>query len=313
MASTLRCFVTGATGFIGSHLVRALLVNGHQVTALIRRQANTYRIADCISDLDVIEGSLDDLDGLQFALHNRQFDAAYHLAWAGVTAEHRNAPTQLTWNVTRSLDLWSMMQASGCRAWISVGSQAEYGLHSGVIHEDCPPAPITAYGTAKVALSLLTNRLCAMAGMRFVWLRLFSTFGPADDEQHMVPSLVRALLQGKRYPLTPGEQIWDFLYIADVVMALVASLEKSEVNGIFNLASGSTVRLRDFIETVRDQIDPSLPLGLGELRYRPDQVMHLEGDVSRFRAASGWVPHVGWKEGIRQTVEWYRDRSDQRA
>ena len=310
MSTRLRCFVTGATGFIGSHLVRALLGDGHQVTALIRPQADLYRISDCISSVDVIEGGLDDLEHLKSEFHRSRFDAACHLAWAGVTAEHRNDPKQLSWNVRRSLELWTLLQATGCATWLSVGSQAEYGLHSGIIREDLSPAPVTAYGTAKLALSLLMNRLCAMANMRFVWLRLFSTYGPADDDHHMVPSLIHALLRRERYALTAGEQIWDFLYISDVVTALVMALESPKVEGIFNLASGSPGPLRDFMGTIRNYIDPSLPLGIGDLPYRPDQIMHLEGDASRFRATCEWVPRIEWSEGIRQTVEWYRNREN---
>jgi len=304
----LNCFLTGATGFIGSHLARALLKAGHSVTALIRPNANLDRICDCVSRMDVIEGTLDHVECLKPILLGRRFDAACHLAWAGVTADHRNDFEQLTWNVTRSLELWSVLQSLGCPAWLSIGSQAEYGPHSGVIREDLAPAPATSYGTAKLALCLMTSRLCALAGMRFVWLRLFSTYGPDDDDDHMVPSLVRALIRRERYPLTAGGQLWDFLYIDDVVEALLQSLQSPAVAGIFNLASGAPVRLRDFMEAVRDQIDPSLPLGLGDLPYRADQVMHLEGDASRFRSATGWSPKFDWREGIRRTVNWYREK-----
>ena len=304
----LHCFLTGATGFIGSHLTRALLARNHRVTALIRPGANLDRIADCVTRIDVIEGSLDDYEHLRSVLVGRRFDAVCHLAWAGVTAEHRNDFEQLTWNVTRSLELWSLLQSAGCATWLSIGSQAEYGLYSGIIHENFPPAPVTAYGTAKLALCLLTGRLCAMAGMRFVWLRLFSAYGPADDDRHMVPSLVRALLRRERYPLTVGEQVWDFLYIEDVVAAFVKSLESPAAEGVFNLASGAPVRLRDFMEAIRDQIDHSLPLDIGDLPYRPDQVMHLEGDVSRLRLAIGWSPRIDWIEGVRRTVDWYRKK-----
>lgn len=308
MKKSLHCFLTGATGFIGSHLVRGLLERGHRVTALIRLNANLDRIADCISSIDVIEGSLDDLERLKPVFLRQRFDAVCHLAWAGVTVEHRNDFEQLTWNVMRSLELWSLLRSSGCATWLSVGSQAEYGLHSGVISEDFAPTPATAYGTAKLALCLLIERLCAMAHLRFAWLRLFSAYGPADDDRHMVPSLVHALLRCERYPLTAGEQIWDFLYIEDVVAALAIALESPAVHGVFNLASGAPGRLRDFMEAVRDQVDPTLPLGIGDLPYRADQIMHLAGDASRFRAASGWSPHFDWKEGIRRTVDWYRER-----
>jgi len=304
----LNCFLTGATGFIGSHLARELIERRHQVTALVRPGANLDRLSGCESQLRVIEGSLDDLNHFKSALRGQKFDAAIHLAWSGVTAEHRNDFDQLTGNVTRSLELWKLLQSMGCGTWLSVGSQAEYGLHRGIINENLQPQPVTAYGTAKLALCLLTERLCAMAGMRFVWMRLFSTYGPGDDDRHMVPSVINSLLQGKRYPLTAGEQLWDFLYIGDVVAAMISALETPSANGVFNVASGKPGRLCDFMKMVRDRIDPSLPLAIGELPYRPDQVMHLEGDISRLRAATNWSPQIDWDEGIRRTIEWHKHK-----
>jgi nucleoside-diphosphate-sugar epimerase len=198
-----------------------------------------------------------------------------------------------------------VLRRTGCAAFISVGSQAEYGKHSGVLHEDLPAHPITAYGVAKLALHMLARQLCSMTGMRFVWLRLLSAYGPADDERHMVPMLIRSLLRGETPLLTEGEQIWDYLYISDVAEAMLAVLE-SDAQGLFNLASGCPCRLRDFVSNVRDNIDPALPLGFGKLPYRPDQVMHLEGDITRLKLSTGWAPRIGISEGIRRTVAWYK-------
>jgi UDP-glucose 4-epimerase len=306
----MHCFVTGCSGFVGSHLARELLRRGHTVTALVRPGANLERISDCVADMHIIEGTLHDLGSLESAVSDRRFDAACHLAWFGVTAGYRNDFGQITDNVMQSLALWRILESVGCRIWLSVGSQAEYGLYSGVLREDLPPRPATAYGAAKLALCILTQRLCAMAGVRFLWMRLFSTYGPGDDEQHMVPALIRSLLRGEMYPLTSGEQVWDFLYISDVIDALVAGLETETADGIFNLASGKPGLLRDFMQAVRDEVDPSLPLGIGKIPYRPDQVMHLEGDVSRLREATQWSPRVDWAEGIRRTVQSHRQKEE---
>jgi nucleoside-diphosphate-sugar epimerase len=125
----------------------------------------------------------------------------------------------------------------------------------------------------------------------------------------MVSSLVKALLHGENFPLTACEQIWDFLYIEDVIEALVLALENDAVHGIYNLASGSPICLRNFVEIIRDTINPNLSLSIGQLEYRPDQVMHLEGNSSKLQAASGWTPHVKIREGIERTVAWHRKES----
>lgn len=304
----MRCLVTGASGFLGSHLVRDLLKREHSVMILLRPDADTDRINDCLPRVSIVRGSLEDLSELTETLCREPVDAAFHLAWAGVTAAHCNSAEQVTLNVLHSLALWDVLHQTGCSAFLGVGSQAEYGLHSGVLREDMPTSPVTAYGAAKLALGILLKPLCLTAEMRFVWLRLFSAYGPGDDPRHLVPSLIDTLQRREKPLLTAGEQVWDYLYVTDAVAAMCTCLEQ-KVSGVFNLGSGSPCVLREFILKVRNSIDPALPLGFGELPYRSDQAMHLEADISRLQAATGWKPKMALSEGIKQTVEWYREYS----
>jgi nucleoside-diphosphate-sugar epimerase len=290
---------------LGSHLVRELLARQHSVVILLRPGTQLDRLQDCLSRVSIVHGALEDTSELLRALQLEPVDAAFHLAWSGVTAEYQNSTSQVTYNVTRTLELWQVLHKTGCRVFIGVGSQAEYGPHSGVLSEEMPTNPVTAYGSAKLALFILLRQLCLTAGMRFIWMRLFSAYGPADDERHMVPSLIQTLLRREKPSLTAGEQIWDYLYVTDAVVAMCISME-SEAAGVFNLGSGTPCVLREFIAEVRNCIDPVLPVGLGEVPYPPGQVMHLEADVSRIREATGWIPTTSWQEGIRKTVDWHR-------
>ena len=302
----MRCLVTGASGFLGSHLVRELVARRHEVTILLRPGADVWRLNDCLSHVRIVQGSMEDMANLAEALHARPVEVAFHLAWAGVTAEHRNSTDQVMGNVVHSLALWKLLQKSGCSTFVGLGSQAEYGPHSGKLHEGLLADPVTVYGAAKLALCILLKQLCVSSGIRFVWIRLLSAYGPADDERHLVPSLIRSLLRHEKPMLTAGEQVWDYLYVTDVVDALCASVER-EASGIFNLGSGVECSLRQFISSIRDCIDPALPLGFGEVRYRHDQVMHLTTDISRIQQATGWSPKIPMKEGILRTVAWYQE------
>jgi nucleoside-diphosphate-sugar epimerase len=285
--------------------VRELLARHHSVLILMRPGSRTERLQDCLSRISIVHGSLEDTSELLSALQHEPVDAAFHLAWSGVTAEHRNGNEQVTVNVIHSLKFWEVLHNTGCKILIGVGSQAEYGPHSGVLREDMPTVPVTAYGSAKLALGILLKQLCSTAEMRFVWLRLFSAYGPGDDDRHMVPSLIRALMRREKPALTAGDQVWDYLYVTDVANALCASLENN-ADGVFNLGSGTPCILREFISQVRDNIDQALPLGYGEVPYRCDQVMNLSADISRLKAATGWDPEISMLEGIRKTVEWYK-------
>jgi UDP-glucose 4-epimerase len=300
----MHCLVTGASGFLGSYVVRELLARKHEVVLLLRPGSRTDRINDCLHRVCILRGSMDNTSELEKYLSAKPIEGVVHLAWLGVAAEDRNRVEQITYNVLHTVALWKVLSASGCRCFLGLGSQAEYGLCSGRINENTRTAPVTAYGSAKLALGVLLQRLCTIEEMRFVWLRLFAAFGPGDDERNMVPTLIRTLLARNRPRLTAGEQIWDFLYVEDAAKAICMALE-CKAEGFFNLASGIPCLLRQFICDVRDYIDPTLPLGFGEIPYREGQVMRLLPDITHLSAVTGWSPQISLAHGISRTVEWH--------
>ncbi len=133
-----------------------------------------------------------------------------------------------------------------------------------------------------------------------------------DDPALMIPGLIRTLFDGGRPALTPGTQLWDYLYVEDAARAIEAVALRPGASGVFNLGSGRTATVRSVAERVRDGIDPRLPLGFGEVPSRPGQVMHLEADVGRLREATGWSPEIDLDEGLRRTVAWFREHGGAR-
>lgn len=306
----MRCLVTGATGHIGSHLVRYLLERGVEVAALVRpTTSNLWRIEEILHRLHIIKGDLSNIDRSKAAIQRFAPDIVIHLGWRGVTSGHRNDPVQITQNLSGSLRLLELAHQGGCQRWIGLGSQAEYGPYDRVLTEDLPTRPVTAYGVAKLCLGLLSGKLCEAYGIGFTWLRLTASYGPMDDYDHMIPELILKLLRGEKPSLTLGEQRWDYLYVRDAVEAIWRAAITPEAQGIFSLGSGEAYTIRSIAERIRDLIDPNLALGFGEVPYRPDQVMHLQADISRLKRAIGWAPQVRLDEGLRRTVEWVKGNS----
>lgn len=305
----MRCLVTGATGHIGSHLVRYLLERNVKVAALVRPTSNLWRIENILHRLYIIEGDLSDIDHSSAAIREFAPKVIFHLGWHGVSTRYRNDPAQVTQNLYGSLKLLELSQENGCQKWIGLGSQAEYGSSNRVLTEDLPTHPVTTYGVAKLCVGLLSEKLCQAYGIGFAWLRFTAAYGPMDDHNHMIPDLILKLLRGEKPSLTLGEQRWDYLYVEDAVEAIWRVAITPEAQGIFNLGSGEAHSIRSIVERIRDLIGPDLSLGFGEVPYRSDQIMHLQADISHLRQVTGWSPQVRLDEGLRRTVEWFREKS----
>ncbi len=306
----MRILVTGATGFVGSTLVQHLIASGHEVAALVRPSSRRiWRLEMIGRELRQIEGDLESLP--ESSIRDFAAEGVAHLAWSGVSNRDHNNPNQIG-NIRQAVDLFSLVAQSGCSVFVGLGSQAEYGPCSGAIATDAPTNPTTLYGECKLATGRILAQLAKHHPQkpRFGWLRLFSSYGPGDETYWMIPSLILQLLHRQVPPLTLGEQRWDYIYVDDVVRAISSALTSSEASGVFNLGSGIAIPLASTIRTIRDLIDPALSLGFGQVPYRPDQVMHLEADISRLTELTGWTPRVLLADGLRQTVEWYRENAD---
>jgi UDP-glucose 4-epimerase len=193
----------------------------------------------------------------------------------------------------------------GAKTWLGLGSQAEYGPCQEIISENYTPRPTTLYGVSKLTTQMLGERLCQEYGIRFAWLRLFSSYGPKDNPDWLIPYLIRSLMQNEIPKLTAAEQLWDYIYAEDVASAIRAVLESNSANGVFNLGSGNAYMLKNIIEMIRDYVAPGTPLGFGQIGYRLDQVMHLQADISKLNLATGWLPQVEIERGIKETIAWY--------
>lgn len=298
----MRIFVTGATGFLGSYVAEDLLAQGHDVAVLLRPGARPWRLAAILDRLSVIEGTLDDQAALGDGLHCFAPDAVVHMAWRGVSNSERNSREQAC-NIVDAVDLVDLAADVGATIFVGAGSQAEYGPYDRAIAESDVPRPTTLYGIAKLASGLMVERRCAERKLRVAWLRIFSTYGPKDGEAWLIPSLIRTLRAGGHMALTACEQRWGFLHARDAAAAVRLVLASPAAHGIYNLGSPDAPQLRDTVRRLRELIGTG-ELGLGEVPYRPDQVMVLAADVTRLEAL-GWRPMVGLDQGLRETFAWH--------
>lgn len=307
----MRVLVTGAAGFVGARVVRALLEGGHDVAALLQPGVSTDRLDGLEGRFAALPGSLEEVRALRPALAAYRPDACIHLAWYAEPGTYLDAPENVP-ALTGSLALLEELVATGCAHVISVGSCAEYAPATAPVTEESSTRPDTLYAAAKLSLALTGERLAARLGFGFAWARLFLLYGPGEDPRRAIPSLMRSLLRSEPFPATAGEQVRDYLHVDDVAAALVM-LATRGATGVFNVCSGIPVTMRTVMEIVGRIAGREDLIRFGERPYRDWEPMYLCGDNGRLRA-QGWTPHWTLPEGLRSTFEWWtrNDETGQR-
>lgn len=296
----MRFVVAGAGGFIGSACVKELLNRGHEIAVIRRAEAEHSRLIGL--ELQVLDASLGYEDA-QFVRDLTAFgaDAMLNLAWQGVANFARNESSQFE-NVEMHLSLARASVAAGISHYVGVGSQAEYGPTEGPVTESQILLPTTMYGAAKGAAGLATRALLSDTETHFTWVRIFSMFGPNDAPHWMIPSIARKLMRNDDVDSTLGTQLWDYLYVEDAARAFSSILELGQGLEFVNLGSGAPTTIRAVIEQMKAITGSTSRLKFGAVDFRPDQVMHLEANISKLNAATGWSPQVSLVEGLTLTL-----------
>lgn len=298
-----RAIITGPTGAVGVSLIEELVANGIAVTAVCR--PNSKRISAVPKDelVTVVECDISDLASLADKLEHN-YDAFYHFAWNGTYGSSRTDLYLQESNIKYTLDAVHLAAALGCKVFVGAGSQSEFGHIDGVLHPDMPCNPDNGYGIAKLTSGTLSRLECKKLGIRHEWCRILSLYGPHDGEYTMVMSGILKMLRGERPQYTKGEQIWDYIYSKDAARAFRLVAQKGKDGAIYCFGTGKTRMLKDYILAIRDAVNPGLEIGIGEVEYYPNQVMHLEADISNLTADTGFAPAYTFEQGIRETVSW---------
>lgn len=302
-----RIAVTGATGAIGSALISECIKNNVEVYVLLRK--NSLRRSNIPESglVHVIECNLDELDDLPLG-DMPPCDVFYHMGWAATIGSGRDDMRLQIQNIDYTMAAVHLAARLGCGTFVGAGSQAEYGRCEGKLSENTPTAPENGYGIAKLCAGRMAKIECERLGLRFVWARILSVYGPYDNENTMVMSTINKLLRGESASFTKGEQMWDYLYSGDAARALMLLGKTAMADGVYCLGSGSVKPLAEYIEDIKDAAGSDAKLCMGDIPYSKKQVMYLCADISKLQRDTGFVPETSFEDGIRETVEWAKKR-----
>jgi nucleoside-diphosphate-sugar epimerase len=303
----MRVLITGAAGFIGSHVTRQIVQEGHEVSAVILPGESIERLTDVVSRLSVVPLDLRETGAVRELVGKARPECAIHLAWYAAPGIYWTAPENLDC-VAMTLSLAQALAESGCNRLVAAGTCAEYDWDYGFLSEDVTPLrPRTLYGTCKNATRLILEAFCRPTTMSFAWTRFFYLYGPGEARERLVPLVVRALLRGEAARCTSGRQIRDFLHVRDVASAVWA-VATSQVAGAVNIGSGEPVRVRSIIETIERLVAGNGAIEWGAIAEDPHDPPLLVADVRKLLRETEWRKTLSLEEGLRDAIEWWRNR-----
>lgn len=305
----MRVVITGPTGAIGHALIEQCIKNGDEVLAICRQDSTRIKTLPQNSKVSVLELSLCDYEKHieEAKAPVAPYDVFYHFAWESTTGASRNDTDSQSLNIRYALSAVKLASFFGCKTFIGAGSQAEYGRVEGSLRADTPAFPENGYGIAKLCAGQLTRILCGQLGIKHIWTRILSVYGPYDGEGSMVISSLRKMIRGEQSGFTKGEQEWDYLYSADAANAMYLIARKGIGNKIYVIGGGRTRKLSDYINVMDQKVNPAVHPVLGAVPYADKQVMYLCADISELTEDTGFVPEVDFEEGIEKTIQYVKD------
>ena len=296
-----RVFVSGSTGAIGIALIKECIEQGIEVYAMCRKDSKRIKRIPDNKLVHIVECNLEHMKELAIA-DIKKCDVFYHLGWTATIGDGRNDMELQVKNIQYTLDAVELAEKIGCNTFIGAGSQAEYGRVEGQLNASTPTFPENGYGMAKVCAGQMSRVECRKRNMNHIWTRILSVYGPGDSELTMISSTIRKILDGNIPELTKGEQQWDYLYSDDAARAFILLGKKGIDGKIYCLGSGRARKLIEYIEKIRDAIDPKAELAIGAVPYSPKQVMYLCADITDLQQDTGFSPQMEFEEGIRKTI-----------
>ena len=298
--------VTGAAGFIGSHLANRLAAEGAIVHAVGRPGGDWSRL-DESEHIHRHEVDLAHSDDVASLLNRTQPVKIYHLAANADVSRGFGTLDKAVGDLDVTLNLIRCLPDLACDCMVVTGTCEEYGKNPTPFREDMAPMPVSPYSASKTASVSFALMYAKTMDLPIVMVRPFLTYGPGQGMNRFIPTAIRATLEEKEFPMTGGEQTREFNYVDDIVDGYVkASITPDAIGEIFNIGNSEERSLRSVVERISVLAGKPLRAEFGAVPYRPGETWSFYSDSSKARKLLGWKPQIEFDEGLKRTIEWYR-------
>ncbi len=293
--------ITGASGFIGQHLMKHYLEEGAYVFAIVP-DPETIESFRKYNNLEVIKAKFEDFDKLSTLIHTKDIDIFYYLSWGGYGKATNDYVAQEQ-NIKPICDAVSEISKIGCKRFIFSTSFSEYMISEKETLSHNAGAHCNVYGATKQAARVMAHAVAAQKGVPFLCVAFANTFGPGDRSHRSTNLFVHKLLYGEPLDLTEGIHLYDWNYIDDTLSGLVLAGEKGKDDSVYYVGSNERLPLKEIVAKVRDIICPTAEIRLGT--YHEDfHVDYTSVDVTKLYRDTGYQPKWKFEDAVKKTAEW---------
>ena len=293
----MKYIITGATSFIGVQLCEYLLGCSHDIVAVCRKGSRKVDLLPKKGNLSVVYADMKEYRLLPSEI--KEADIFINLAWDATTHEGREQ------NVEYSLDAVMAARQMGCKLFAEAGSQAEYGITKERQNDRTLCYPVTEYGRAKLTLNNMASEYCLMTKMKYLHLRIFSTYGENDRPYTLISTCIEKMLKDEPIDLSSCKQNWNFLYVKDAAKQ-IGMLSEYAYNDekyryeIFPIGSEDTRSLQYFVKEIKEITGSKSQLNFGSVE--PKYVVSLQPEMTKTKSAIGFISDYSFSDGIKEIL-----------
>lgn len=311
MENLNKVLITGATGFIGSHLTQRLIPEGFEVGIIKRERSDAWRIKDLLDKIVVYDVDLRNTQEVSKAVSHFRPDVIFHLAtYYAVEHESQEVSPMVDTNVLGTVNLLEASKESMVKLFVNTSSCFVYKESENKLSENDALSPLNLYALTKIQAEQACSFYAEKYGLKAITFRIFPPYGPADHERRLIPYVIKSLLDEERLKLTTGGQRWDFVYVEDIVDAyfkLLSVPDLSRKHEIFNIGTENVISVREVVSRIKDIIGSELEPDWGAIPHRKNEVWFTCADMSKSENILGWQSKIQiLEEGLEHTVEWYK-------
>jgi nucleoside-diphosphate-sugar epimerase len=301
-----RLLITGATGFVGSNLVRMALKEGSDVHIITRTKSDKWRIDDVSTYITDYNSDLLDYKRLDNIVSIIRPDIIYHTATYGGKPNQRDTIRIVQTNLIGTINLIKACMKFSFDLFVNTGSSSEYGIKEKPMMEEDLLEPVNDYGVSKSAATQYCRAIAKTEELPIVTLRLFSPYGSYEGSTRLIPSVILSCLRRKKPRISSPNFVRDFVHIKDVLDAYEKLIDIPQLSGeILNIGSGKQCTIEEVANKIIELLGNCVELETGMAQRWPNEPKKWEADISKANDILAWKPKYDLENGLAETISWF--------